>query len=900
MTESEKPLNDLPSLNDLSIDELFQRHSVRKIQKLHSEYQSQVEQAKQHLHTLVGEKYRDLIRIAEEVDNMSAESSKVDTELTNLSYRRSGLVQFGSNAASRFEAKVRTEKAEQARLLLQTTIVNNIINNKIIGYDLKLKADKVRNTTALVHLAKLYHTVSSSFETTLNARPHTMRKFEKFRFNFIQHLEQRLASYCSNLPQGDLTAENLILHQSNSLIDLNTSEFEDAFDEDELEESNDWDLLAVGSLSSLNSVFVPQSLPIVNLFVAYILVNSSGSEIVSTENLVERLIFLRYNYFAEQLLMLIESHKNQTHNINFTAIFSFLENTHFIIHKYLVGSGFNEIQSRLTTLKSWDPATVVGFHNWLHIPQVSFPIHQYAALSEAYWTQETSPFSSFIMFLQSFMSELVLHISVGKENLDPSHKLQVFHNFIVSLKKVDALASQANFDSMVVTLISKADLLSIFQNDIFFSIESMIKDHQKTLHEDIIPMLDGTIMASKKFEPFTLEFVSKTESDVGEYIKSVFEVATLPDSLKSNPTGESIHSKLKCWFSVQRSLLSLVSPESDIYTRLKKILTNGHLFEDDLNTWSDQFFELMSTKVDKMSHSLRGKLKETLSEFKDALTNHLKTYEDSQNVSTVHFSLKLILILLQNLKSLQLADSTLEMDLAVQVGRLYQKTFDCILEESNPLNASRVMSNFDIVTCATNATTIPLAPHTLVCSMMYHIASGMLESPHFTQSEVFFLYLDDCVRDEFVKAKKAWIGELINTLIDFYGTRNEDSKSASNDQVSEINFKKNSIDLTGPSVDEEEPRAMEMVLDSEKETAKIEELLTYHARQALANIAFLLQFAYGKETLSRDESIVQLIERIKSISPVDSLDESIIDNIFRGAASYYQSGKEIYLPLLLF
>lgn len=869
----------VPSLRDLSVDELFQRHLVRLIQKLYAEYLDQVGQAKDDLHSLVGAKYRDLIRIAEEVDQMSLQSSQINSNLTDLSYRRSNHAQFGNCASSRFDAKMRLAKAQQARYLLQTTILNNVINNQIIGHDLKLRSNNVSSTASLVHLAKLYHTVTSVFLTTLGANPHMLKNFMSLRANFVSYLERKISSYCSNVPIGNLSSSNLILKQSDTWVEPQIMEFADVFDEDDLEDLADWNNLG---LSSLGTGFVPQSLPIVNLLVAYLIVNCDTGRIESTEQLADRIIALRYQYFCDQLQSLNKCKNERIHDLNFLAIFSFIENTSLIIRKYLVGNGFLEIQSRLIGLKSWNPADLLGFHNWMDLRLISFPKDRYAALSQDFLSPDHSLLIAYLSYLKVYLPQIVNDTAEGIDGLGATRKLQILNNAIASLRKVEVLTLQVDMESMAVALVSQCQLIPHLQDVVLSSVEKIILGHQSVLISEIVPLLTQPVLPNSGHEPFTLEFVSTIDTDVGDYINGVIEVASLHDTLQSHHKSDTIYSCFSHWLAVQRSLLTLISTRSEIKSRLEKVFNKSGGETTKFGLWGGFCFDSVNTKFDYTSNSLKSSLLEKLLSFKQALTEHMSANEYSSDVEVVFFSLTLILILRKNLSILQLPNSNLEAEIDDEVEHLYKKAFDCLLSADNSLNPINVLSNQLITKSAYDSASIPTAPQMLVYSMMNHLASSLLHSEKFSESELYLLYSDEVFREKFVKVKNDWIRDnLVNKLGISQLDIDEAIASAENPNV-EAELYKNGL---GEKTTESDPTHSKYLIPQ--------------IRQLFANAVFLLQFTNEDSNSSSDTTLDFLARKFAALSVDAALDESVVENIVKSVTTFYQAGKETYMPLLL-
>lgn len=878
MTERPIPSADLHSLRDLSVDELFQQHLVRLIQQLYARYTSQVSQAKEDLHTLVGEKYRDLIRIAEDVDIMSTESSQVDASLSDLAYRPSRHAQFGACAASRFDSKIRMAKAERARELLQTTILNNVINNQIIGFDLKLKTNSISSTADLVHLAKIYHSVSSAFLSTLNTHPHISSRFKKLRAHFVQYLERKLACYSSNIPAGDLDISNLILKSSAAWSDMDALEdFEDSFGGEELEEASVWD-----HHGQALPGFLTQCVPILNLLVAYTIMTSDQIEVLSSDKLVSRFLSLRFEYFSEQLSSLLGHDSLQ--NVNFYAIFSFLEGTCLIVRKYLMGDGISDIRSRLSDIKAWNPADLLGFHNWMDVTQVMLAEDRFSALPDDYLNSAHSPLEQFSTFLSTFCSQLQQSVS-AKQDAEPTHKLQLLHNLIASLRRVEIACAQMDIKSMAVSLSSETKLVSTFLTQTLQAVQQLIENQQNLLITQLVNFIKDAPVPSSNQEPFTLDFVSVIDNDVSEYLRTVIDVASQNDPLQSHATNDSLQCKLKQWFSHQRALLSLLEPQSEIRKGLQDMVAKKHRNLPEFELWQGFSFDTLQSQFDKVLEALKSSLVQKISEFKGSLSENFREKQGASDGEDILLELNILFIIRKNLFALHLSPKlAVEVELKQEAELLFEKLLNVVFTKGN------FGSNFLFNSCAALSSTvdeiaISLGPHMRLYSMMNQLATNMFASSLLSESELYALYLDDEFKQQYVRVKNKWIVKNLINLIDFSQLTIQGTAERNGALDDEEKQELNSSDL--------EPET-----DADGTLKKNANALVSQTRQILANVAFILQFTSSDRISAEHEVLSVVLEKLR-VSGANALDSSIVESVLRGVSNFYESGKETYMPLLL-
>lgn len=881
MTERQILPADLNSLRELSVDQLFQQHLVRLIQQLYSSYTSQVNQAKEDLHTLVGEKYRDLIRIAENVDTMSSESSQVNGLLSDLSYQPSRLAQFGACAVTRFDSKVRMAKAKQARAQLQTTILNNIINNQIIGFDLKLGTDSISTTFDLVHFAKLYYSVSAVFQTTLISHPHILARFTKLRAHFLHYLEQKLASDSSNISMGDLDKSNLILKSPSTWVDMDSLDFfEDPLGEEEFEETIEWDHNGFPL-----SGFLSQSVPILNILIAYAIMTSDQTGMLSSKKLADRFLSLRFHYFSDQLSSLLASSHDSLQNVNFSAIFSFLEGTCLVVRKYFMGDGTCDIMSRLADLEAWNPADLLGFHHWMKSQQVSLAVGEFRELPNDYLSGDNSHLNQFSAYLLTFCSNLIETVS-KKQDVDPTHKLQLLHNLIASLRKVEILCARMDAKSMAVTLSAQTQLVPTFLSRTLQSVQLLIQNQQNLLTTQLVEFAKDIPLPSSNQEPFTLEFVSVIDNNVSEYLKTVIDVASQNDPLQSHGTNDSLQCKLKQWFARQRALLCLLSPKSDVRTRFQDINSRKYRNLLQFESWEGFSFETLYSEFDKVLGALETSLIQKISEFKKAISAHFKEKLSQLNGEDIFLELNILYIIRKNLCALQLSPgSAIEQN---EVETLFEKLLNNVFAKQN-LIPNAAFNNPLVITSILDESSISFGPHMRLYSLMNQLATNMFASSLLSESELYALYLDDQFKQEYVKVKNKWILENLVNLIDFdelplqkQTQINLDSKA--NCKEEGVSGDESSILISAPPDD--------------KSAKSVHELIS-QCRQILANVAFVLQFTSSDRITIDNKEISVIVKKLLTAGAPNFLDDSIVESLLRGVSNFYESGKETFMPLLL-
>ncbi|KAL7667332.1 Conserved oligomeric Golgi complex subunit 1 [[Candida] zeylanoides] len=212
------------TLGTASANEIFAHLTVKQVQALRQKYAQGVADAKREIHALVGSKYRDLIDIAEDIDDMYAQTGVIDSQLSELALGQSSFVKFGpidvlgigkapGTAETpvtttpgighiRFEADARRRAAAAARRAAAPTILRNLLST-LISYDTRISSDAALPPPECIELARYYHSVEVLFAAVLRADRDASSTFTALKQNFSSYLENQLCT------ENDLTVESV-------------------------------------------------------------------------------------------------------------------------------------------------------------------------------------------------------------------------------------------------------------------------------------------------------------------------------------------------------------------------------------------------------------------------------------------------------------------------------------------------------------------------------------------------------------------------------------------------------------------------------------------------------------------------------------------------------------------
>lgn len=383
------------TLGTASANEIFAHLTVKQVQALRQKYAQGVADAKREIHALVGSKYRDLIDIAEDIDDMYAQTGAIDLLLAELALGQSLFVKFGpaDTLADRapgtpvtgthgargapgtrvtgargargapgtpitgargapgtghiwFEADARRRAAAAARRAAAPTILRNLLST-LIRYDTRISGDTALPPPECIELARYYRSVETLFAAVLRADRDATATFTALKQNFSSYLENQLCT------ERDLTVESV---------------WRDARWPDDDDDDDDATIL-----------------------VAYAVLNA---ELDSVGKVAEGVLQLRLSYFAAVLAEARAHAAGGDHlaagaaagggaaridRVNFTAIFRYAERTfrearlHFGIERAGAAGPTATFAGALAAhTRPWRGSDLLGFHHWLEPDSVEF------------------------------------------------------------------------------------------------------------------------------------------------------------------------------------------------------------------------------------------------------------------------------------------------------------------------------------------------------------------------------------------------------------------------------------------------------------------------------------------------------------------------------------------------
>ncbi|KAF6062942.1 Vps51/Vps67 family protein [Candida albicans] len=815
------------------VDEIFTKLDISQIHQLNKKYRNIIDDTKSNLHDLVGSKYRDLIKIAEDIGDIYQHSSDIDLKVQQLSYKPTKFISIYSDNYGKFDSYMRKQNALQSQ------------------------KDSL-HTSNFIYYAKVYHTIEKAFSDIIEKDNNINEKYYELKRNFKNYLEYEISAY--NLPESILHANDkfkfnqrlnskeLIMNNPQVLLqdDLDL-EFEEEDIEAE-EEQDDTD----EARNSENAFEVDES---------------------SILNSKSKFIELRF-LFLQNLFKQLDN-ESQIDHINFYQIFKYLEHTfvYFDNHFDRKTSDYHRLLLHVT--KPWNATTLIGHRVWVEDKLIEFD----------HATSETS-FDKVHKFteMSNLLLQFVLNI-LPQENTFENLSLTIFifHNFLVSLKKLQDSLEISGMDSKFIQLISQTSLLfdlltkvSSFMNSLYLRHVSYLTE-ESGLSSIIRKKLELDTHNKEVFQLFTPEFVNLMDHDIDKYINIISKYQ------ESQTTGDAI-SSLNAWFDKCGKYLKIVNPDSknisisklDQITQFVDFMSNAHA-------------ELKSPEklvyVSELSINLNKLIESVPSDDFYLLVD--ESIQESVTIETVDIPVRPTLKLVRALYKLS-------------------SNYLSVAQNSNNSNIFlEAQVTEDFIKCKNKWVEKNLIGEVFLNGIEKSIKKKKeksLKSTAVDGKESPDRALEkETTQSDSAKIKTKEENEAEQTTKE---KSEKESKEKTEDdgviKTDEANV--NSLDQAEEKIDEPQSESKEKEPESNEEdddNGKTEivngttSITKTQALSIIANYTFLLHFLNSKVDLEDIESVTQLI---KTHYGAD-IETSSIKIVIDGVGSFYKSQKSVYLPL---
>lgn len=746
-------------LTDLSIDEIFTRNSVHSVRNLHREYNASVNKAKADLHSLVGRKYRDLIQIAEDIEKMNGMSKSIDDKLTNLSYRTSNHVLFGSNSFAKFDSKLREENAKSARLASKHTIFNSIVNNQLLAFDLKLQGTSHISSRNLVNMAKVYFTVETVFKTKDADVDLTRKSLEQYKSRFNSYLENKIASELPNLSSFEKLKVTIISSSNSQWLELDAFDLDGSLDEEQEDYSDE----EGSGETATKRYFGGSSSPMSNYTVAYIILNESNGNFQSLEQVARKIIGLRFDYLRSLLSSALEKEAGNPWNINFSFIIAFTESTYAYVRKYFLDSGSSNVVVTLVRTSSWKASESIGFHNWFEADNIVLNSKNYVALQADFLNSPESRNNSFMDYLIQIFTDIV----TKSNKLDPlkqaDRAMSLLHNFVIACRKAEVTAESNDNPSFTIELFALSNLPHRLLKFVVSFIQDLLANEKDFIAGKLLTQIKNNLEDASKLDAFNTDLFERNvinliDDDFEKYFGQVL-ASSSSDFNDERGNGTDACDNLKIWFREQKSLLDLIlTTDSSLVVDMIQALTKTYTLAKPFQQWGAFDIKVCQSNFLQLSEQRKDSLKSEINKLLDDVRLLLQSFTIDPDMNKLHYILKIVHLLKTNISLYNDEHLVSRIDEALQ--EIFQRIFDALQTQmlhTSTLSPLDILSRSLVREAKAQSGTVPLWPHLVVNSSIEQISAAILVSSYLSSAELLDIFLCEGNKDLFVKVKNSFI-----------------------------------------------------------------------------------------------------------------------------------------------
>lgn len=774
-----------------SANDIFIHLTVPQIVQLNGEYKAQVTRAKQDLHNLVGTKYRDLIRIAEDIDEMTQLTEEVDTKLADLSYRQTKFVNFSTkNPYAKFNSQFRQTKVKRSRDQSKPVILNYLINKKLVAFDLKLLNGKISNVSVLIYFAKVYHSIEFIFSDILSTNSPLNSTFLQLKQNFIHFLQLKLSTYNPStdsflVNSHSLDINDILQSHNRQAPSLESDDF------DFLDDDDDPDNLATAvddeetdDLANLHLSFSNTYPQIVIYLISYIILNHTNPDLNTLTKILDKFISLRISYM-NSLIGELKSTRSNLANIKFFQLFKYVENTCEYVEKYfepkkLVPSDLFRLLKQASA--PWKATDIIGFHHWFESDDVKLNQDVYLInLPQSSLIAAHESLSS----LSSVISSLLSHIFDSFNSKDPlsilTNHLIVLHNFIVSLGKVEISCAVNGKTSKLLAMVTSTRLVEEVLQMVTSNISQTFSQHCETLSSEDI---EDSIINVIKREPvsentdrslgmFSVDLVDFIDTEINDYITYVRD-SSLSSSFSTIDRfpNEIFTKNINDWFDLCISLTYfLETDELKTSNRKHGALAFVHLVNfmgrkfDELNdrllTWGKFSQSVLLDNFKKLNSEINDQFWAQITAFAE---NIEKLANPKITLFNAYFLLQITIVLKGRIQKHESEDH--KQKAVDSLDKSLQALYGYIIDQIPQGNNSYLSSLENALSATTDSLEsdisydIPTRPSLKLSSLLYQLSSKFLspgsdqEAYQYTKC---FIFTDINGKDIFTKLKNEWL-----------------------------------------------------------------------------------------------------------------------------------------------
>lgn len=934
---SQVSFNDAELDSFTNVDDIFKKLNISQIQQLTKKYKSVIDSTKNDLHNLVGSKYRDLIKIAEDIDDIYQTSNDIDSRIQQLSYKPTKFGSIYLDNYGKFDSYCRKQNTLTTKKETRAIVVRNVINKKLNKLDQKIRlgSSPLVHTSNFIYYSKVYYTIETLFKDIIEKDESIRLYFFQLKSNLNDYLELELSRY--NLPESivhandkfrpsqRLNTNDLVMNNSQILLQ-DDFDIDYEVDDDELDDGNDDDKEANNAFevdeivnSKLES-YDKNTLVICNYLISYTILNGGKAPVAS------KFIELRMAYI-DSLLNDLPT-KSPLDQVNFYQIFKFLEHTCNYVDSYFekTSSDYHRILTHVT--KPWNATTLIGHKVWIEDELI-----QFAADSTTTFDRATK-FTELIKLVFDFTIKSLPQDNIKFENLTLT--VFVFHNFLVSLKRLQDSVELSGLDSKFIAVMSKTNLL----NDLLVKVGSFINSsyvkhatrltlgNEKSIAQLMEQTLQSDLNQISSYQLFTPDLVNLMDVNTERYIQILSGENPVQD-------GSNALVELTGWFKEYEKYNRIVKIETEDSRGSKldafKCVSHLHTYLQNVS-WGDFKVEEFDNEFRKLSTTMNDLFWDQISKFLEFIS---KVSESVTTTDKIVYIIGITNQLKEKISTMETTDTFKSTNESID--NLSIQLFKRLINDIPNEEILKLLENSIIESIELEGNDIPTRPNLKLTAMIYKLANEYLKVSEISNN--LDIFLNSKISRCFIDTKNNWFkDELIGkkfimnleTTLDAKKEKNHDLESGKVDdsneeevkdvpeQEAEKDSKENSEEDS--KVESEEPKedvnGSESELKDEEKNDEQESqpdddikpkgdnsevingsstISKTQALAILANYTFLLHFFTSKVELDDTNTIIELIKQHYN----GDIEKSTLTIVVDGVASFYRSHKNIYLPLLV-
>ncbi|CCE86575.1 Piso0_005072 [Millerozyma farinosa CBS 7064] len=888
----------------LNADEIFSNFTVSQIQALNQDYLRNVKVAKEELHNLVGHKYRDLIRISENIKQMNDQASAMSQELSDLSFNKSNFVDFRDNQLAVFKRKTKEQLLASFYDRSKEETLKNIVNEKLLSFVLTLDSDKERKSKfydELVYHSRLFLFLEHNYSDVLNSNKHLSSRFEKLKKRLQVKLQHEIAPYNFHCYLSGISYSYLY---SDGKMDTNFFESGAANHRDLF--SDDWYELSLYESEIENESSMPIDFsydnglpPFLSLFISYyFLLLSSDSEILINK-VIEMVLKLRIG-FLENLKMTVKGFKNTDEfmSVNFEILFRYIENTFNYVKFYFEGKDGGESHLKKELIKILDKNTFSEFVPPYDDPKEQQKSHKFDAESvnsvsvEVYGPQ----FDEMNQIMISIIDHIIGSVpdKESKSEVNLANSLLILQRLLKGIRKTEIFfGNTTKHYRLLAHLITEHDDRKNNLTEILDTLVSNCKEifssHFNNLYsnDDAAPSIYKLISNPSNIEMkhnvqhcdlFSNQISDLMDNNTNGYINDMKYFSSIPDFALSL---DDVSFKIWSWFNDLKILNQMVSTsekyddetaDPDNFTGyfVNYISKTKSKLADDSKS---KFLNIFLAHFKELSNFSHNGIKSSISSMMEKLqTSAHELMSNKQPLEYAYYVLRALLTLSNRISDIS-SDKLAFQDTIGSIDEISQKISVYLIHHIPTVdftgNGSFTVQIVKLYSGQKNAVSegelvLPSRPSLRLISLVYDLSSRYLSlSGKDSFSRLVYSKLFSNAKS-FVEDKNEWI---LHTLID------------------------NMSELLVPNSDE--TKAVEHLTFENYDPQNKNMTL-----QVFADIVFLRLLITEEYAVDENmQSHSSIIEKIREHSDDNFLTDDICHYIIKSVVDFYQSNKKMYIPL---